>query len=543
MSLQTRILAKNGSLKEQPVITISIPTVLPQDIPVHSNHSPYSTPNHTHSPDNLTPSSDFMSAVSKKFHSFSLRSLSSDSSSGSSGSFVLSEPPRIATAAAVASFSVIATLSAGHQAQRDKTSPIEIHSPSLHPDSAYGGPSSSPLLGSPASVLTPQLSPTLSTASQDYFSQHIPKRTHSHSHQEEKNTLKLGRTSHQRSHSTWSLGLKKDTKSIETPSQKSPSPLLYEKYHLRRKGRAIGSGATATIRLLELVDRPEWVSTEQAYHPCKKKPGKQRILVAIKAFRKQDKDETLREYYKRMTSEFCISKTLRHPHVVEVFDLLQDHKERWYTVMEYCSGGDVFSIMQDFELGDHEMDCLFKQLLQGLAHMHHCGVAHRDIKPENLVMTREGVLKITDFGVADVVQSCFHTTTYLSHGHCGSEPYWPPELFETQKEDTGYDGRAFDIWSSAVTWHCLLYRCIPFVQASNKDKKYIEFVEHWPHRTWVPLSRCSEQEKECLYGMFDPNPSTRWSARQCLESAWMKSVNVCVKETTADGEVHRHHIK
>ncbi|KAI8141238.1 kinase-like domain-containing protein [Fennellomyces sp. T-0311] len=287
---------------------------------------------------------------------------------------------------------------------------------------------------------------------------------------------------------------------------------LHEKYGPYRKGRVIGSGATAVIKLLDLSEGS---------------------TIAVKTFRKRDRDETEREYHKRMTSEFCISKVLRHPHIVETFDLVQDHKNRWCSVMEYCSGGDVFTVLQDFDLNDSEIDCLFKQLLLGLQHMHQCGVAHRDIKPENLVMTSKGVLKITDFGVADVVQTCFDDTARECRGQCGSEPYWPPELFNGPE----YDGRALDVWSAAVTWHCFIYRHIPFVQACDKDPNYVEYMARLPTRSWIPLSKCNSDEKECLYGMFDPDPTTRWTVDQCIASTWIQSVKIC----SSDRE-HRHHI-
>lgn len=97
-----------------------------------------------------------------------------------------------------------------------------------------------------------------------------------------------------------------------------PSVLLQDKYRDHKKGKSIGSGATAKLRLLEPIH------------------GNKKTIVAIKTFRKRDtKDETRRGYDKRMTSEFCISKTLCHQHVVQVFDLLKDKKGRWCTVMEY----------------------------------------------------------------------------------------------------------------------------------------------------------------------------------------------------------------
>ncbi|KAI9265228.1 kinase-like domain-containing protein [Phascolomyces articulosus] len=341
-----------------------------------------------------------------------------------------------------------------------------------------------------------------------------------------------------------SLRRRKSTTTLnenDTSTNQAKQPLkLHEKYGPYRKGKVIGSGATAVIKLLDVQQ-----NKIESYHHNNNNNSAQQlttttnnpttVTIAVKTFRKRDRDETEREYHKRMTNEFCISKVLRHPHIVETFDLVQDHKNRWCSVMEYCSGGDVFTVLQDFDLNDTEIDCLFKQLLLGLQYMHQCGVAHRDIKPENLVMTPQGVLKITDFGVADVVQTCFDDNARESRGQCGSEPYWPPELFTGIIAE--YDGRALDVWSAAVTWHCFIYRHIPFLQSCTKDPNYVEYLAKRPSRTWVPLSKCNQDEKECLYGMFDPNPATRWTVDQCIESKWIKSVKICTSERE-----HRHHI-
>lgn len=192
----------------------------------------------------------------------------------------------------------------------------------------------------------------------------------------------------------------------------------------------------------------------------------------------------------------------------------------------------MFSILQRYDLSDQEIDCLFKQLLLGVQHIHQSGVAHRDIKPENLVMTTEGVLKIADFGVADVVQSCFDLEPRYSQGRCGSEPYWSPELFSNEQ----YDGRALDVWSCAVTWHCLIYRQIPFFKACQEDPQFILY-QATTKGNWLPLSKCNQDEQDCLYGMFDINPATRWTIDQCVESNWIQSIQVCYESF----HTHKHH--
>lgn len=108
---------------------------------------------------------------------------------------------------------------------------------------------------------------------------------------------------------------------LSTPSSISerarPSIVLQDKYKNYKLGKKIGSGASAKLRLLE--------------------PTKGNKLVAMKIYKKKDKDETEKGYDKQLTSEFCISKTLFHQHVVSVYDLLKDKKGRWCIIMEYVN--------------------------------------------------------------------------------------------------------------------------------------------------------------------------------------------------------------
>ncbi|ORX48742.1 kinase-like protein [Hesseltinella vesiculosa] len=327
---------------------------------------------------------------------------------------------------------------------------------------------------------------------------------------------------------------------VPSPSASGP-PALHKRYPHYRLGKKIGTGATAVIHQLKLTTPwPNWLPKEMI--PSGPSSSRPSVVIAIKAFRKPDRQETERAYRHRMISEFCISKSICHnEHMVQVFDLVKDRKGRWCTLMEYCSGGDVFSVLSQVDLTDQEMDCLFKQLLMGLAFMHSCGVAHRDIKPENLVMTKDGVLKITDLGVADVVRTCFDKNVRPSRGKCGSEPYWAPELFSSPE---AYDATKMDVWSAAVTWHCIVFRQIPFLQATRDDPQYEMYTSHQRSaKTWPPLSKSGLDEQTCLYGMFDPNPVTRWSIQQCLNNPWVQSITSCHHGYTHLGEKHNHHLQ
>jgi serine/threonine protein kinase len=137
-------------------------------------------------------------------------------------------------------------------------------------------------------------------------------------------------------------------------------------------------------------------------------------------FRKRRKNENQKEYMKRMTSEFCISSSLHHVHVVETVDLVVNDDHTWCEVMEYCPGGTLYEILKDHSLTKLEVNCCFKQLIDGVNYIHSMGVAHRDLKPENILFDSEGNLKISDFGTSDVFKTAFEKDIHLSKGLCGS---------------------------------------------------------------------------------------------------------------------------
>ncbi|RCI04042.1 serine/threonine-protein kinase HAL4/sat4 [Rhizopus stolonifer] len=320
----------------------------------------------------------------------------------------------------------------------------------------------------------------------------------------------------------------------------------------------IASGATAVIRLVQ-------------------SPKGGRIL-AVKEFMKKDRNEDEKDYLKRMHNEYCISKTVSgHPNIVETMDLVVDEHDRWCTVMEYCDGGDLFSLLSEkSSMPIMESACLFKQLMLGLQHLHHLGIAHRDIKPENLVLTKGGTLKIADFGVADVVQTCFEKERHVSRKWCGSEPFWSPEIWSLKSQEDGYNGQAFDVWSAAVTFICIRFQQLPFAvafytgrpnatplpdakpnspaaiaaqAADGGDRDYGLYAEQraklgaFACDLWDNLSgkdHLSDDEKECLAGMLDPNPDTRWTADQVLESKWIQTVELCHDGELPNGWRHYH---
>ena len=232
---------------------------------------------------------------------------------------------------------------------------------------------------------------------------------------------------------------------------------LVEKYGKCQE--VVGRGAFGIVRISHKVD---------PIHPNNE------LLYAVKEFRRRPQ-ETSKKYQKRLTSEFCISSSLRHPNIIHTLDLLQDAKGDYCEVMEYCAGGDLYTlVLAAGTLNVPEADCYFKQLMRGVEYMHEMGVAHRDLKPENLLLTTHGALKITDFGNGECFRMAWEKEAHMTAGLCGSAPYIAPEEYQGGE----FDPRAVDVWACGVIYMAMRTgRHLWRVARRDEDEFYERYLE------------------------------------------------------------------
>ncbi|KAH3665439.1 hypothetical protein OGAPHI_003623 [Ogataea philodendri] len=253
--------------------------------------------------------------------------------------------------------------------------------------------------------------------------------------------------------------------------------------------------------------------------------GANEILFAVKEFRRRPNESDSR-YSKRLTSEFCISSSLKHLNIISTVDLLKDAKSDYCEVMEYCSGGDLYSlIVTAGKLEYAEADCFFKQLTRGLNYMHKMGVAHRDLKPENLLLTARGTLKITDFGNAECFKMAWEDEIQYSRGICGSSPYIAPEEY-TQKE---FDPRPIDVWACGVIYMAMRTGRQLWKLANIEDEFFTTYLQKRKDaKGYEPIeglkrARC----RNVIYSILDPVPQRRITCAQILNSEWVREIKIC----------------
>ncbi len=174
--------------------------------------------------------------------------------------------------------------------------------------------------------------------------------------------------------------------------------------------------------------------------------------VAIKVLRGDlSSDE---KFIRRFKREALSVSNLSHPNIVEVYDVGEEDGN-YYIVMEYIEGKTLKQLLQKRgALTLTEVLDIMSQLTDGLAHAHEAYIIHRDIKPQNIMIEDNGLVKITDFGIATAINSTQLTQT---NSVMGSVHYLPPE----QANGKGATIKS-DIYSLGILMYELLTGSVPF---------------------------------------------------------------------------------
>ncbi len=143
------------------------------------------------------------------------------------------------------------------------------------------------------------------------------------------------------------------------------------------------------------------------------------------------------ENRKRFRREAEAIARLRHPNILDVYDVSEASDERSFIVMEYIPGCNLRQFIDQNGPPPPEIAALIGvQICNALAHAHKHGVIHRDLKPENVMVSRDGEVKLMDFGIAHVIDAETMTKT---GSLMGSPAHMAPELIDGKKVDERAD--------------------------------------------------------------------------------------------------------
>jgi serine/threonine protein kinase len=225
---------------------------------------------------------------------------------------------------------------------------------------------------------------------------------------------------------------------------------------------------------------------------------KKGVTVALKVLNTQNQSGDKRRWLDRFRHEAKTMQSLRHTCIVTVYDYVvgDNSEEPSFIVMEYLAGPTLIDLLQSKgRLSVEQVLRIGIQLFDALAYAHGRGVIHRDIKPSNLILVGDCQLKVTDFGIAKVIDSSQHLT--LTQEVLGTFGYMPTEQLHSTKM---VDHRA-DIYAAGV----VLY------QALSGELPYKDFKWNIPPRPFseIGLIVDSDLEKIILKAMA-PDPEDRY---------------------------------
>ena len=235
--------------------------------------------------------------------------------------------------------------------------------------------------------------------------------------------------------------------------------------------------------------------------------------VAIKLFR-AGLSATARE---RLTREVLLGRTLQHPGLIRVFELLE-LADRLAAVMEWAPGGSIEQRLTHGAMPWLEVVALAEQVLETLAYLHDQGIVHRDIKPSNLLIDGEGRIRLADFGLARPLDEDANLTATATA--VGTPGFMSPEQIRGDPPTP-----SSDLYSLGVTLFHLLSGQAPF-----PGNSVFSLADHHLHVEPPSVSSlapdCPPWLSSVVARLLEKDPRDRFAGARTALAAFRRGRNV-----------------
>ncbi len=246
-------------------------------------------------------------------------------------------------------------------------------------------------------------------------------------------------------------------------------------------------------------------------------------FVALKRVRvdyvpSTDSKTTRREYLKAITQEFKLLSSLRHPNIISVLDYGFDNDHSPFYVMELLEESDNL-LDYSKSLPIAERFTYLVDLLRALEYLHRRNIIHRDLKPSNVLVTKDNVLKVLDFGLATFKQ---RQSDENQSGMVGTLAYMSPEAFRGEL----VDGRA-DLYAVGIMAHQMFTNKHPF-DTSNIPQLLHDTLNTPPNLT--VLERTHAELSTIVARLLEKSPIDRYRSAYDVIVQLGKISNVVIPE-------------
>ncbi|CAI2182850.1 17886_t:CDS:2 [Funneliformis geosporum] len=223
----------------------------------------------------------------------------------------------------------------------------------------------------------------------------------------------------------------------------------------------------------------------------------------------KDKDSSSKDDNKetRTIREASIMLLLHHPYIVQLKEVMV-LPHYYYMFFEYVNGGQMLDyIISHGKLKEKHARKFARQIASSLDYCHRNSIVHRDLKIENILISKNGSIKIIDFGLSNLYSPRSHLSTF-----CGSLYFAAPELLNAKL----YTGPEVDVWSFGIVLYVLVCGKVPFDDQSMPalHAKIKRGVVEYPG--WL-----SSDCKHLLSRMLVTNPMHRASLAEVMSHPWL----------------------
>ena len=234
--------------------------------------------------------------------------------------------------------------------------------------------------------------------------------------------------------------------------------------------------------------------------------------VAIKIMNKRQMNTSDLELVR---TEIEILKICQHPNIIQLYEIFEN-VDYFYIIMEYCSGGDLFTYLErhQFKLNEERASIIMHKLCASIYYIHQYGICHRDLKPENVLMTSKNEnsdIRLLDFGLSKIIgpnETCkepYGTLTYCAPEILLDEPYT----------------KQVDLWSLGVMTYLMLTGRLPFHDRVDREiaKKVVFSEPDYSDTLWNGIS---DEAKDFVKKLLKKKGCDRMTIEKTLEHEWIK---------------------
>ena len=289
-----------------------------------------------------------------------------------------------------------------------------------------------------------------------------------------------------------------------SPLKKEGLPFLNERY-----------------QILELIGKGGYSEVYKAYDTYDHK------FIACKLIQLNENwpQEIKQSYIKHTIRENLILQNLNHKKIVKLYDTLEINDNAFCNILEYCSGPDLSLYIRKNggSISEQIAKIIITQILQALIYLNNLTkkIIHYDLKPENILFDSDMNIKITDFGLAKIIEPNTEFVQLTSQG-VGTYWYLPPECFEENKNIE--INSKVDIWSLGVILYEIIFNKKPFGHGCSSQKKLVKdkIIQNAYSVEFPENPEISEKCKDFIQNCLKYKQSERYDAFQAFNSEFIQ---------------------